>query len=101
MPELPPVTRTFLPFRPGMASLRGWAVGTVWDIGSSWGGKARVGPRGAPGVTRRDEEAAPEQSYDERGGARGSEVDPQVAHVAERECRALAARGIQARAGPR
>ena len=40
MPELPPVTRTFLPFRPGMASVR-VTLGAV-AMGVSW-----LGVRGA------------------------------------------------------
>ncbi len=36
IPELPPVTRTFLPLRPGMASVRA-RVGAVAIASSSWG----------------------------------------------------------------
>src|SRR3954447_16599531 len=50
MPELPPVTRTFLPFRPGMASV-GETVGAAVDMGafSLADGGCRRWSVGAPG----------------------------------------------------
>src|SRR4051795_2382473 len=94
MPEEPPVTRTFLPLRPGMASLRSGVV-TVSDI---W---VLLSLEVAPFV--RAPAAAlhplPRRAERERRGARSREVDPRVAEVAGDHRGPLAAREEPRRAG--
>src|SRR4051812_12122241 len=64
MPELPPVTRTFLPASPGRCAARG-AV-TVWDIDTSW---LRCGPKEQqPG--EREQQDREQAGADEGGAAR-------------------------------
>src|SRR5215212_7664397 len=60
MPELPPVTRTFLPFSPGMASARETVGAAVDMVRSPWRTVvAAVGPSGRQAVTPRPAERLP------------------------------------------
>src|SRR5215210_357563 len=93
MPELPPVTRTFLPFSPGMASTVGWALASVSDM------KAPLSKCPLVRATAEALHPPPHPSERKRGGARRGEVDPEVAEVAEDQSGPLAACGVEARAG--
>src|SRR5206468_2689954 len=78
MPELPPVTSTFLPFRPGMASLRVLLGAVAMRV--SWLGADGAVPPNA--VTLRGP-AQPWQGRRHRARGRRGHVEPQVAQVAE------------------
>src|SRR3954451_8156143 len=96
MPEDPPVTRTFLPFRPGMASLRSGVV-TVSDIQVLLSLEVAPFVRAAAAALH----PPPRCAERERRGARSREVDPQIPEIAGDHRGPLAARRVEARAGGR